>query len=204
MNVLLFGHLGGQIGECLSKDASDIRWNVNPQRIDDDSSPMIVVADGFTPEAIRQHPLFAESKPLVLCFLTNRGLFVSSWLRPRGPCLRCFENRWLANLAFWEHSPDHEKLMKRLLSHRPGVGSFVFPLSVAMLAQQILVKRVEGNRECQICDYIDLVSCEFVPGLLLANHGCQTCDPQGADQLNPYVHSLHDVAQHLSMRSRKD
>jgi hypothetical protein len=162
------------------------------------SARVIAILDSFDPDEARRLQADDGALPLLLCFLTRRGLFVSSWLHSSGPCLLCFARRWDANLAFWEHDLEQERSLRALERHSPGLRSFPVPATAVALAAAIILDRVEG-REPGLCRYADLVSAESATGRLAALDGCPRCRRDGSTPSGRYVRGLEAVADRLAL-----
>jgi hypothetical protein len=161
----------------------------------DSEGPLIFVRDSFHAPAIRA--VGGEAVRLLLCFLTRRGLFVSPWLSPSGPCFICFERRWLANLALWEHSAQQERELQALESRSPGIRSFPVPATAAFLACERLLDRLDGSRP-ETAHYADLVSCEVTAGLLLPVPFCPGCRQRPHPPGQRYLTGLSALAERFA------
>lgn len=161
------------------------------------SRSVVAILDAFDPAEAARLQAGDEAEPLLLCFLTVRGLFVSRWLDPSGPCLVCFSRRWHANLAFWEHEPEQERRLQALERHRPGVRSFPVPPTAVALARALILDRL-GGRDEQLCSYVDLISAEGVVGRLIAVDDCAGCRSQMEAPCR-YTHGLEALADRLAL-----
>lgn len=194
IGLLSSGSFAGQVAAGLSTIAAGaVVLEENAQ----EHEALIVVLDAFDPAEARALCKGIDAARLLLCFLTVRGLFVSSWLGPRGPCLTCLERRWLANLAFWEHEPEQERVLRALQRHSPGIGSFPMPVTAVHVAAQLLLEQIDNSKSPGLCHYFDLASCEARTGALFRVHGCPGCAPDRPDPRRRYLHGLADLSRRL-------
>lgn len=138
-----------------------------------------LAAENRTLLIVTDAPAFRQARALhgregslatVLCFTTSRGLFVSSRLGPGTGCLDCFEKRWMANLAAWEHAPEQERALQALERHSPDIRSFPVAATTAALAANLAARSIvaDGGR----CHYVDLLTGLIEEGQLLSVHNC--------------------------------
>jgi hypothetical protein len=150
----------------------------------------ILVSDSFNPSLARGLSGVSDSIRLSWCFLSTRGLFVSCWLTPSGPCLGCFEKRWYANLDFWEHSSDQERRLQKLEALQSEVRSFPLAASAAFIAAESLLSLVRGDYPQRLCTYVDLVSCRLTQSTLHPVSNCEICDTYPDSTPGRYLRDL--------------
>lgn len=190
MRIVAVGDFAGRVRSLLHRRSPE-RF-VARDGSSDSQVPLIIVRDSFHAADIRAAG--GDAVRLLLCFLTRRGLFVSPWLSPTGPCFTCFERRWLANLGFWEHSAQEESELEALESHSPGIRSFPVPDTAAFLACELLLERLEGFGR-QTAHFVDLVSCEVMAAELLPVSFCPVCRRVPFQATERYLQGFSALAQ---------
>lgn len=191
------GDFAAAVADVLARGASDLVFQRGDDPADADrASTVVAIVDGFDPEEVRALAPNLDAERLTLCFTTTRGLFVSPPLSPAGPCLTCLERRWLANLAFWEHAPGQERVLRTLNRHSRGLRSFPLPATAAHVAAELLDQRLAYPAFPPVCHYFDLISCELRAGWLLPVHGCPGCAP-APDPGERYLSGLAELARRV-------
>lgn len=111
----------------------------------------------------------------LLCFLTSHALIVTPWIGKNcGTCGACFVKRYMANLLYWEHTPQIEETLQRIERSGRSPRRFDIPESVASLTISCITERL-ANEISPTLWYIDLIHASFQSSAVIPVHGCITC-----------------------------
>jgi len=158
-NVEASGFLGRHLRDFLNKRnvLNDVGFELS-----------VRVADGL------EHPSSSSrSIPVLLCFLTTRGIATSPVLGRR-VCRACFERRWSANLAYWEHAPQLQRQLDELRRRNVHWTTALPPMAGA-LAAALIKETLADDVLTPLYRHVDLLRCELHMGEVLRIHGCATC-----------------------------
>lgn len=135
---------------------------------------IVCITDSFRPDIVDEAMKANDASRVLLCFLSSRGLFVSSWLSSNGPCFTCFKRRWFSNLLSRDYPPDFERYMQRL-DFELGTRSFPIPFSIASIAARLVETKLHDDSAPNF-HWVNLISCEISIGSLQSIHGCECSD----------------------------
>ncbi len=192
MKYILLGELGKIVSRFFEKKIEVIDVSAIYSNAIDNNDSLVLISDNIHMGILKHLVEVGFQGKLKCCFLTSRGIFSTSWLSNKAPCINCFLRRWMANLSFWEHSPEAEHNLQLIKDFDPSIRSFSVPNTLGNIASVVaLVESIQAPFTNE-CIYIDAITASTSIGHLFPLENCNICTLGGLNCRRRYLSGLMD------------